>query len=145
MLAAGQFVGFCSRCCLPSCITYPLIIYPLLLFIASPVHTQLGTSLWALSHRVPSAGRTTLRLETDSLGVRLGQPSAVTPSINTPHASPCEGSMWAHLTASGGAQLKLLYSSDHLLAFSHARVNWCWFYCMGSLETPWSSALLKTS
>lgn len=44
MLAAGQFVGFCSRCCLPFCITYHLIISPLLLFIVSPVHKGLGLS-----------------------------------------------------------------------------------------------------
>lgn len=141
MLAAGQFVGFCSRCCLPFCISYPLTIYSLLLFIVSPVHKALGTSLWALGHRVPSIGRTTLKLEIDPSGDCLGQPFAVTPSTNTPH----EGSMWARPTTSGAAQLKHLNSSDHLLAFSHARVNWCWFYCMGSLETPWSSALLKTS
>lgn len=129
MLAAGQLVGFCSWCCLPSRVTYPLIIYPLLLFIASPVHKALGTSLW-LSHRVPSIVRTTLRLETDPPGIWVGQLSAVTPSTNTPH----EGGMWAHPTTSG---------ADHLLAFFHARVNWCCFYCVGSLETPWSSALLK--
>lgn len=112
ILAAGQFAGFCSRCCLPFCIMYRLIIYPLLLFIAFPVHKGLGTSLWALSHRVPSIGRTMLRPAIDPSGVWLGQLSAVTPSTNIPH----EGSMWAHPATSGAAQLKFLHSSDHLFS-----------------------------
>lgn len=113
-------------------------VLPSSLYIISPYYLLSPlyciSSSWSTGHFPPGSQSQSVQHwqnNTETLR-RLGQSFAVTPSTNTAH----EGSMWAHPTTSGAAQLKHLNSSDHLLAFSHARVNWCWFYCMGSLETP---------